>query len=315
MARPTPRCIAAHALVAGITSAALIGATHLGWIGDLVAIGLPVLAVASAVLFAAIGLTRWRRWRTIPLTSSIVSLLLVFAPRAPMSTGGPVDPIRVSSVNLLYRNSDPAGAVADALADDPDLLVVSELTDATDALLTAAFPYRVVADLASGERFGQGVYSTFPLTALDRPDVKGQVLRLTVDAPTPFVLWAVHIPRPVLSGAQGTGLHDFAGHHRAIRQLDALVEAETEAPVVLAGDLNLADRTTGYRVVTDGRIDVARTAGATTTFTASPLWSMLLLRIDLVVIPGDWCVAGAREIHLAGSDHRGIVADIGRCTA
>jgi endonuclease/exonuclease/phosphatase (EEP) superfamily protein YafD len=307
-------------VIGGLSALGLLVLARLGWVGDLVAIGAPLIAACSWTVAAMLAVVRRpvgsggdaaRTISAVLVGVGLCAATLVVGPRTPQRTGPVSTPLRVVAMNIQFDNPVPADAIADAVASDADVLVVSELTPATEAMLDGRYPHAVTEDLGA-DGFGQGVYSRFPLTELDRPDVRGQVLRLRVEAPTPFVLYALHLPRPVLTGARGSGFHDFAGHRRAVLQLDGIVDRETE-PVVIAGDLNLSDRATGYRRLVDGRVDAARTGWAASSFGTSLPWRLLMLRIDHVLIPGDWCVARTDQVPITGSDHRGIVTDVGPC--
>ena len=67
-----------------------------------------------------------------------------------------------------------------------------------------------------------------------------RIARFAVDADgLRFVVYAVHLPNP---------LHQttFAEQREPMEQLLAAIDAETD-PVIVAGDLNLSDRSDGYR--------------------------------------------------------------------
>ncbi|MCU1501180.1 MAG: hypothetical protein JWM12_534, partial [Ilumatobacteraceae bacterium] len=106
----------------------------------------------------------------------------------------------------------------------------------------------------------------------------------------------------------------FGGARRAVFALDHAADADgANGPVVIAGDLNLSDRTSGYRRLAAGRLDASRTGWADATFHGSTTWSLMLLRIDHIFVPSRWCAARASSFHLRGSDHDGVQASIGHC--
>jgi endonuclease/exonuclease/phosphatase family metal-dependent hydrolase len=86
------------------------------------------------------------------------------------------------------------------------------------------------------------------------------------------------------------------------------------APVVLVGDFNSSDRGPGYRQVTTRFRDAMRTRWAAPTYVAAA-WRPLLLRIDHVFVPRDWCSAQPERFAVRGSDHRGVAVDVGPCPA
>jgi endonuclease/exonuclease/phosphatase (EEP) superfamily protein YafD len=100
------------------------------------------------------------------------------------------------------------------------------------------------------------------------------------------------------------------------KKLDDLLDAagaET-LPVVIAGDMNMPDRTSSYRAFTDAMHDAVRSGFAWPT---SLKWfqAPLLLRIDHIWVSEEWCADDGGSFTLAGSDHRGVNASVGPCRA
>ena len=155
------------------------------------------------------------------------------------------------------------------------------------------------------------MYSRFPVRLLDGtgPDLPG--LRVAVDAPTPFVLYAMHVPRPWWTGG-GSYQATPAEHRRLVVALADRVAREP-GPVVVAGDLNSTDRGRDYRLLVDdtGLTDVMREGW--TGPTSVTQWQAFLLRIDHLMVGPGWCGEGPRRFPLAGSDHDGITAGVGPC--
>ena len=48
---------------------------------------------------------------------------------------------------------------------------------------------------------------------------------------------------------------------------------------------------------------------------AALVWRPLLLRIDHVFVPRDWCSAAPERFAVRGSDHQGVAVDVGPCPA
>ena len=250
------------------------------------------------------------------VTVLVLSGLVVVGPRWPQRTPPPVRVVSLVAVNLQFDSLDAAGGVASAVATGADVLVISELTSATDAMLRAVYPQHVVTDdLLRDGKFGQGVYSTLPLTRLAPPvGSPPQLLRVAVGGADPFVLFAVHLPRPTFADPAPNEMIGFGGFRAMAFALDRAADDDaTRGPVVIAGDLNLSDRTSGYRRMSDGRIDAMRAGWTGSTYDGPFPWSFLLLRIDHVFVPRDWCTADSRTFEVAGSDHHGVAASIGPC--
>jgi endonuclease/exonuclease/phosphatase (EEP) superfamily protein YafD len=288
---------------------------HLGQLGDLVAVALPLLAVGAVVALAVLGLLVRRRvrarWFLAGATSVVlVATVAIVGPRWPDDVGEPVDPVRVVAANVLYRNDDIVAGTAALVARDADVLVVTEVTGPFVRALGERYPY---VETDCGGPFctgGTGVFSRFPLNEVDDVDIGAGTLRMVVDAPTPFVLYASHLNRPALRTASDE-LVSFGTQHEQVHALAARVVAEA-GPVVVAGDLNLSDRTRGYRELDDAMVDAARTGWVGSTFPFG-VFKPLLLRIDHVFVSSGWCSDDAADFAVPGSDHRGVAASVGPC--
>jgi hypothetical protein len=276
----------------------------LSLVADTVAILLPLLAVLAAVLAVALG----RRRGVLPAVSVLLAgAVAVVAPWTPADAGAvaPAGAVTVASANVTAMPST-VPALRDVGA---DVLVVVEDNPAIDEALSATYPNHT---FTSGPP-GVGVYSRFPVRLLDPvgPDLPG--LRVAVDAPTPFVLYALHVPRPWWTGS-GAYQATADEHHRLVEAVAAAVEREP-GPVVLAGDLNSTDRGRDYRLLTGpaGLTDAMRDSW--TGPTSVTTWRVFLLRIDHLLVGPGWCGDAARRFALPQSDHDGITATVGPCAA
>lgn len=282
----------------------------LGSLTDVLAILLPaVVVIGIAASAAAAVLLRQRRWLLPGLSALTVGVVAVIGPWLPSDadTVAPGLATTVAGANV-EDGSDSDSAL---LALSPDLLVVSEAPDVASPELSAAYPYREVTfggpDIA--------VYSRLPLRLLERPTPDLPGLRVEVTGPAgPFVLYALHVPRPWYTTGEGEYQATVAEHHGILRSLAARIAAETR-PVVVVGDLNTTDRSRGYReILRDGElVDAMRDSWSS--FTSTGKWTPLLLRIDHVLVNAGWCGDGAHRVDLSGSDHRGVVAAVGPCAA
>ena len=101
---------------------------------------------------------------------------------------------------------------------------------------------------------------------------------------------------------------------RIVERLGDRVASE-RVPVVVAGDLNSADRAPDYRalVARGGLIDAMRAGWAGPTSVGK--WQPLLVRIDHVLVSAGWCGDGPRRFHIPGSDHVGVTVSIGPCAS
>ncbi len=321
---PLPASFGSRLIMVLLTVTVTVLATYLvlafGWFGDGVALAMPLVLALLAVVVALVVATR-PGWLPLPViaglvTGVVLSGLAVAGPRWPQRTPPPVRALHLVAVNLQFDSRDAEGGVASTVAMDADVLVISELTSATDAMLRAVYPQHVVTDdLLRDGKFGQGVYSTLPLTRLPPPvGTTPQLLRVAVGGADPFVLLAVHLPRPTFADPAPTEMISFGGLRAAAFALDRAADDDaTRGAVVIAGDLNLSDRTSGYRRLSDGRVDAMRAGWAASTYDGEFPWPVLLLRIDHILVPRDWCTADSRNFSVAGSDHHGVSASIGPC--
>jgi len=282
---------------------------HLGELGDMIGLGLPVLA-APTVALLAIGRV-WVRWRVVlawMVSWALVFALGVFGPRLPDRMDDPVDPVTLVTANVRFDNRTPELAAADVLAEDADVVVVPEATRSIVAPLAARYEHVQRTD--DDFSYGVAVFSHLPLTAAERLDIGNGVLRVEVAGPRPFVLYAAHLSRPVLRPRESTHV-SHAENYQQVQQLAAVMQRES-LPVVLAGDLNLSDRARGYRLLADDLTDVARSSWAGTTYLGG-VYRVFLLRIDHLFASPGWCGERAGTFTITGSDHHGVRADVGEC--
>jgi endonuclease/exonuclease/phosphatase (EEP) superfamily protein YafD len=272
---------------------------------EAVAVALPLLVAGALVLVLAVGAVLRAR-RALPAAASLLVFGLVtsLGPRLPHQGPAPASPIRLMSANVFSENPAPAAAVHAVLSANADVEVAVETSPEFRALLEqvdGAHPYATVDDQLV-------VRSRYPVTAMaDPPGVPARrILRVTVEAPTgPFVLYAVHALNPLSEST-------FAYQLEWVDRLRAAAARET-GPVVMAGDFNMSDRQLGYRRLTADLRDAVTAAGWGHTTYPGGIWAPLLLRIDHVLVPVDWCAARSRTLDVPGSDHVGLEVDIGPC--
>jgi endonuclease/exonuclease/phosphatase (EEP) superfamily protein YafD len=279
---------------------------------EVVAIFLPPLVLLGVVaLVVAMAVLR-QPWLLVAAGSwTLFAVVAVFLPWVPHSTGHVRGGrgVTIAVANVLADNPTKEEAAADVAAIGADVVVVPEDSRRIHDALMRTYAYGHLYRYASS---WLGVYSNLPVTESTGTPVfdPARYLRLEVGGPTPFVLWALHPPRPWLT-ANGSFQMRPGGHARVLsRFLDAIAE-ETE-PVVVAGDLNLTDRGRGYRKFTAHLDDAMRSIRGSRT-EIKRLYRPLLLNIDHILEPPDWCADHARRFRIRGSDHRGITARVGPC--
>jgi endonuclease/exonuclease/phosphatase (EEP) superfamily protein YafD len=278
---------------------------------DVVATGLPVLFAGAAL---GIGVYAALRKRTL-LVLGVVSWLLagalaVVGPWRPQPVPPPVRGFRVVAANVNSKNPTIDRAVADALAQDGDLVL---LIEAGKGRWTPPPEYPTVI---RPQFSAQVILSRFPARLLDKPpgwpnDFRAH--RLEVDAPTGrIVVYLAHLKRPHLGPRRILRIRGQLRTQRREREA-LLASARTEGvPVVVAGDFNTSDRSRAYRRITGRFRDAMRPRWAAPTYVAA-VWRPFLLRIDHILVPRDWCSARPERFALHGSDHRGLAVDVGPC--
>lgn len=290
----------------GLRAVAFGVVRRLGVFVDLVAIGLPFAVIASVPVAVGLGVA-FSPWCALgPVVIGVVALIATWWPRRRLSVPAPAADVRLMAVNLWYLNRHMADAAREILAAEPDVVVVSELGTVVHAVLARAFAHHEVIDV--GGPTGHGVYSNLPLQRMPVSDVAEAIVHVRVGGATPFELYGAHLPRPVVLQEPSLGLVEFGDFRVAVARLATVSD---RPGVVVAGDLNLSDRQTGYRVLTNGRLDAMRAGRARATFKGHGHWRALSLRIDHIVVPADWGVRDARELPITGSDHLAVMAVIG----
>jgi endonuclease/exonuclease/phosphatase (EEP) superfamily protein YafD len=273
---------------------------------DLVAIALPWIA---AVAFLVATLTLIFRHLVVAAAAAsivLVCLVAIVGPRLPQRTASPAHPIKIVSDNVFragYKPWLPANAM---IAQQADVIVSVEMGPSYWATLgrhgAEHYPYAVQV----GQ---QGIRSRWPIEQLPTPPSlpSDRILRAAIDADgTRVVVYAVHLYNP---------LHEtsFSEQEEMLERLIAAVDAERD-PTIVVGDFNMSDRSAGYRTI-DATLRDAMRAGwwAGSTYVGT-FWRGLMLRIDHLFVPDDWCAADAYTFSVPGSDHQGIGSTVGPCS-
>ena len=302
------------ALGAGVVPWLWFVVRDLSVVMEVVAVLLPPLVLLGVLaLVAAAAITGNPAFAGSAVSVLLMGVVTVALPWLPHPTGHPPDGVTIAVANVLANNREPQAAARDLLTLDADVLVVPEDSAPIDQVLRASYPFTHRAPHRSA---WLGVYARVPVKELPYPkDLyldPSRYARIQVDAATPFVLWALHLPRPWLFPKGGYQLRP-GGHARVLSAVIRHMDAET-LPVVAAGDMNLTDRGRGYRKITAHLDDAMRSIrGARSEI--KPSFRLLLLSIDHILEPPSWCADQARRFRISGSDHRGIGARVGPCVS
>jgi endonuclease/exonuclease/phosphatase (EEP) superfamily protein YafD len=271
---------------------------------DAIAVAFPAIGFAAFVGGAL--LLGFHRFLAAAIAASMVavSVIATVEPRLRVATPAPTPGIVVVAANVLRDNRHPQRAADTAAARGADVIAAVEMGDAFARGMLAhrdRYPYAAV----SGE---QAIWSRWPIEALPVPDglPADRVMRAGIEVEgVSLIVYAVHLYNP---------LHEtsIASQRQMIDDLARAIGAES-VPTVLAGDLNLSDRSAAYRVLEAEMLDAMRSARWAEGTYRFGLWRTLMLRIDHLFVPPDWCSSDATTFLVPGSDHRGIKATVGPC--
>ncbi|GMU40317.1 MAG: hypothetical protein AMXMBFR23_11830 [Chloroflexota bacterium] len=213
--------------------------------------------------------------------------------------------LRVVTANVLMSNTDLDRLAEDILAQAPDVVVFEELTRAIEAFspaLAAAYPHRVATEVpwvTLASRWPLEDARVLPIADGDR--ARDLLAASVVVGGTRVSLVAVHFMPPLDGEAYRTN-----AAQRAV--LQAEVDA-TPGPLMVVGDFNATTLSpsfarllsgTGLRIATSSRL-------AEPTYYA---YGRFGVRIDHVLVRGV-TVAEEAAFDLTGSDHRGLVVEVG----
>jgi endonuclease/exonuclease/phosphatase (EEP) superfamily protein YafD len=284
----------------------------------------PYVAAATPVPLAlALGLRRW--WAA--AAAGVVALALI-VPMAPRALGGgqpdargPV--IRVLSANLYFGEAD-AGDLLDLVRrTNADVLSVQELATGTasryqKAGLAKLLPHSVVDEQTGAA--GSGLFSRYPLRELPGiPEMRMATpqAELTLAGGRRVRVTAVHPVPPLSSESQASWKRDI-GRLPSARSSDdsdlsdAPDPSDPSGPVrILAGDFNATlDHAVLRGLIGRGYADAAERAGAGLVPTWGDGGTRPPITIDHVLVDRRCAVTRFDVHHLAGTDHRAVLAEI-----
>lgn len=272
---------------------------------------LPMLARAfilpAIVAFAAVALlaARQRRWwvaQSALVGAAMMALQVpVCADPPPLGAG---HDLRLLHMNVFWPNSAFDGVIRKALESNADVISVQEVGPQWGCALAdglrARYPYAHM--LPRTDAFGIAVFSRVPFLSARTMDVCGTpVIEAVLDLPDrPVRLFAMHTTSP-----------NSYGHFRARNaQLDRLAQhvVSSGMTTVLIGDLNTVTWDEAFsRFSTRSGLAATTPALHRTWPSAGPL---AIIPLDHVLVSKDVAPEAIGTIHLPGSDHRGVIADL-----
>ena len=273
-----------------------------------VAVVLPALGAGTAALLLVVAAIRRSLVPVLVAVSTVaMTATAVIGPRRDEPSIEPAVPITIAFANVYDGNDDPEDAVEDLLDRGTDVVVAAEATE----------PFReAFEELDTAHRFqiddGQLlVHADWPIELLDAPSAlpegRAMLVRLLPPGVAPISLLILHAPNP-------SSATTFTQQTRQVDQMiGAMQRLEQQGPVIVVGDLNLSDRTSGYRDLAEVFRDAMRAGTWAHNTFAGGVWRLAMLRIDHLFVGRSWCASDPDVFTVSGSDHRGIQAVVGPC--
>jgi endonuclease/exonuclease/phosphatase (EEP) superfamily protein YafD len=268
----------------------------------------------------AAGLAR-RKWLVVTLTIPTILIGGTFAPLflpRPGTVLAGSTPIKIMSFNVLYNNQDYPALAGVIRQENPDILLLQEITEQSAAALEAElrdlYPdgrlYHDFADKpGQAHYFSEAIFSRYPITPISVTYERGRAQKVLINTPDgPISVWNVHPTTPM----------PWAYHYR---QIYALTEdiAAVNGPLIVGGDFNTTDHSETYRLVNQHLGNAHWDAGWGFGFSfpahaprvkGVPLLTRLV-RIDHIFYSHHFFVHNARTLpHSGGSDHLPVVAEL-----
>lgn len=270
-----------------------------------------------ALLLLAFGLW-WRRrsWQIAALLGLLLNAPMALqggaAALLPRAQAQPVartagQPVRIASLNLLWRNTRHAEALAWARGTNADVLVFVEVDPRwRRALQALSREYPHAQALQSAGHSGTLLLSRWPLLAAAPLDAGTPgTPELVVDVATPagpLRVIAVHATWPLGPAVSAARAREF--------EAIATVAVAAAVPVVAIGDFNVTPASPHFGALLErGRLrDAAAGRGWQPTWPSPLPW--LGLRIDHALVSPQIAVNSYARGRVQGSDHRPIVVDL-----
>nr|WP_314899649.1 endonuclease/exonuclease/phosphatase family protein [uncultured Deefgea sp.] len=255
----------------------------------------------GAILLGGIFLPRWRMGLLLLVTILLVQLWVALSADDTESKRY-IGPFRAIAMNLLVSNTEYRATEDWLLAQQPDLVLLTEATPLWQSnlpVLQRAMPYGCAA--WEDSPFGIAVLlKTKPLSCeVLYTEPKDQLFPyLRLERANHTVVYGLHPPPPL-------GEELAAARNRALLILAQRIAAE-EVAVIVLGDMNITPYSPLYQAF---RHDAGlREVGFAGKATWSPMKGLPVLPLDRALVRG--LVGSLSLAPYLGSDHRAIVLDV-----
>lgn len=290
------------------------------WPGDrfmpvrLVNYFMPWLLVGLLPGLGLAGLAR-RKWIALALALPSLIIGLTFAPLflpRPAEVLAANTSFKVMSYNVWYHNRQAAEAARLIRQEQPDILLLQELTPAMLQALTTQladlYPDSQLYSAYEPEAL-QGIISRFPLTPVELAYAKGRTQKVIAATPVgPVAVWNIHTNTPFRWSRQ-------------YQQISSLVEdiAANTGPLIVGGDFNTTDQSEVYQLVGQYLHNAHWEAGWGFGFSFpadKPRFERVpiltpVIRIDHIFYSSHFSARSARTLEESGgSDHLPVTAEL-----
>jgi endonuclease/exonuclease/phosphatase (EEP) superfamily protein YafD len=274
------------------------------WLGEITSHFRPHLALGALVVLALAAARRSRLAGVLAAASLLANALPLLPYFAAPAAAGEGTGLRVLTLNLHGDEADHEAVAALVERERPDLVALTEIGGATDALVDRLRP--ILPTVLRQERRG-----SFEVTLLTRWRAEGYRVDRSTDPRFPVSrvrlcrercvnLVALHAARPL----------EASGFWRAGQFAAAARFAAENAPTVLLGDLNCTPWSPafGALLAASGLRDSAVGYGVRTTWLSA--LPFVGLPIDHVLVSRDIGVRDRRVEADIGSDHFPVIAEL-----
>jgi len=268
-----------------------------------------LIGLFPALLIAGVARHKW-----LTITLAIPTLVIsanfapLFLPRFNYALAGS-ESLKVMSYNVLYRNHNLDAAIAIIRQEQPDILLLQEVTpdiatrlDSLRDLYTNGEPH-----FAYEPQIGQAIISRYPMTPLGVAIEKGRAQKVQIDTPAgPIAIWNVH---PRVPAPWSRQYQEFSGLAQDI--------ATEDGPLIVGGDFNTTYLSETYKLINQHLANAHWEAGWGFGFTFpanTPRIKRIpiiepVIHIDHIFHSDHFFTLSARTLSTAGgSDHRPVVA-------
>lgn len=281
------------------------------WLPAVQSLGRAWLLLAAVVVVLSLVSRAWLAAGAAAVAAATALVTILNVSNPPACTAGQAR-LTVLTLNAYYGEADADELAAAIERHGVDVVTIPEATEKLVAAVNSrlAEPFTVRSGQVSEARDPNGtvILSRFPASRIDVPagpdpsgDFQQPAMALDVDG-TKVVVRAVHPRPPVAASVERwrTGLLELGTWQRAQRG----------TPLIVAGDFNASAAHAPYRDAKRGMFD---TAGLWPRATW-PLrrWHPPFTDIDHILVRG-LAVRDQGTVDVAGTDHRGVWADLSVC--